>query len=309
MTQLQLDSAVEDLLREIASDPESRLLRVARPRDFEILFDRAPAVTVATAGITKAERHLLCAHRGELAWVLREACRTRLLRDPALDPWVGRYDTVDRRSESYDVAAWKRLAERGFRHDSSDPLVSEGIHLLEHCVRPEFHRLDIAQLAVASFRLEPTDQARIYVGLDLALRSQLAMSKRTLQEVLRGEPSVRNNASAWHNLALTLSLEGDFVNACAAARNSVRKETTRPEHLLNWFAYTLKARNKHEALEAAEAIRGLLNDENEVVQLFEDQLRSQKTSAERIRADTRDFVHSIMDQLPVAARRVANVLL
>lgn len=64
---LDLDPEIDGLLREIAADPKSKLLRVRRPVDVRVFAETRPAIGVATAGLTKAERHLVQAHREEVA--------------------------------------------------------------------------------------------------------------------------------------------------------------------------------------------------------------------------------------------------
>src|SRR5436189_4868215 len=91
---LAFDPELEELLREIAADPGSRLLRMprsTRPRD---LLAIPEPVTRARAGLSVAERHLIEVHRDELAHLLRRACLIRFFSDPRKNMYLNRCKTA-----------------------------------------------------------------------------------------------------------------------------------------------------------------------------------------------------------------------
>ncbi|MCA9067038.1 MAG: hypothetical protein KDA96_28440, partial [Planctomycetaceae bacterium] len=67
---IHLDPEVEGLLREIAADPGSSLLRVERPKTLRPLLEREHAAGARMAGLTNAERHLLERYRDEVGYAL-----------------------------------------------------------------------------------------------------------------------------------------------------------------------------------------------------------------------------------------------
>jgi hypothetical protein len=72
---------VEELLREIAKEPDSVLLRMPREKVKASLMETRSPVGVMTAGLSKAERELVRVHREEFAFQLRQAAWVKLAED------------------------------------------------------------------------------------------------------------------------------------------------------------------------------------------------------------------------------------
>jgi hypothetical protein len=307
---LLIDPELEGLLRELAEDPRSSLLRVRRPADLAGVFEGAPAATAATAGLTSLERHLVQARRTDLAQLLRDACLIRFFGDPELDKWVARYVTVDEQVNVPDESAWRGQARREAGMATSDPATCDGVALLQKCLRTsDFHSVSISELAVVSIRLEPTHHGRLYVCADLATRNQADAAERIARGVLGAMPSPSDASHAWEALALCASLRGDFVGAVEAAQKACDLPEPRPQTQLYWLYYALMARDSSKAAEASDRLRGFMDSDHPVIVRVAQQLRSQQAAGVWDTGPrTREFVKSIMDDLGVTARRIADAL-
>jgi hypothetical protein len=306
-----IDAELESLLREAAADPRSRLLRVERTVDLRGLFERSPVVTVAAAGLTKPERHLIEAHRRELAFTLRVACFNRFLGDPKLHQWVGRFHTVDRRLEPTDMMRWQELARSELAVPSSDPAVCDGAEVLERCVATSvFHDADISQLAAASIRLEPTDQARLFVVFDLIMKDQAAVAMRILKDVLAGLPSDEHASRAWQLVALCFSRMNRFGQAAEAARNSEHLGDVRPGPFLNACYYALMGHDRRHVLEVSSRLPDVMPREHRSITEFVQRLASKRQAGVCVvDARTREFITTVVDELGTTARKIADVLI
>jgi len=98
-----LSPDLEGVLRDVAKGGPSSLLAVAPEQVLRSLRQGWGEVSVAQAGLRSAERHLLAAHRSELAWVLREAYLRGFYADEARSRGIGyggELTTSDELSES-----------------------------------------------------------------------------------------------------------------------------------------------------------------------------------------------------------------
>jgi hypothetical protein len=132
---ITLDPEFEEVLREVAADPDSSLLRVPRPKRIRSLFDRGSAVGALEPGLTRAEQHLLQVHRNELAWLLRQACLVKLVEGPKSRLYVSRYITAERQVELMRPSTMRSQLdlERGTAAGAKDE--APAIALLDRCRR------------------------------------------------------------------------------------------------------------------------------------------------------------------------------
>jgi len=216
---ITLDAEFEELLREVARDPQSSLLRVPRPKRIQCLFDRGAPVGGLEQGLSSAERHLVHVYRNELAWLLRQACLVKLVEGARSQLYVNRYVREDR---EVDLTRPARIRERidGQRPpDGTTSEAAEALVLLERCVSdPLGGEPGIGILAAASFRLQRTDEARIMAAMDLAQGASPRRAIEVLADVLANHPTPSNEASAWSQVGLAYSRLMEFE----CARDSFR---------------------------------------------------------------------------------------
>lgn len=197
-----LHPEIEGLLRDVAADPESNLLRLPRSglrRSVERaeLPDRAP-----TTGLRPAERELLRTCRHEVAYLLLLACYRQQITAPE-----NRY-LVYSLNESGEVAA---TLERRWLAFASQKLglmpgraILNAMALLARCVSPDGQRWPtVLELAAASSRLDPSNTAHNYAALELILAHQPAAGVRMLEKL----SSRTAHASAMHLVNLAFGYE------------------------------------------------------------------------------------------------------
>ncbi|MCB9916295.1 MAG: hypothetical protein H6828_14295 [Planctomycetes bacterium] len=186
-----LSPEVEALLRELAQDPESTLLRVDRPRELRDLSMRRAEVSARSAGWTNAERKLLECHREEVAFLLRYLYYVRFVsseRQIALRELRLRQNFRGLRpDEDLLRSRIARHAAQLRREHAADPttaLVEESLDLSrDPAVAP-------MQLAAVSLRLVPSESARLYMGYEYSAAGHARSALRVAQAVIeRGERS------------------------------------------------------------------------------------------------------------------------
>jgi hypothetical protein len=214
---------IEGLLREIAADPRSTLLRVDRPAVVRGLFDRGLPIRAHATGLTSAERHLLQVHRAELAFMLRQACVSKLYAHPEAKFRLIRNVAPGVRVEAPPPSHWRRNLGHELRIARADGIEFEGIELLQSCVAADgFARASVAQLAAASIRLEPTDQARIYSAVALMFDGDDRTAVDVFHRVIDATSSRRMQACAWTEIGDAANRQGRFGNAIICYRTAAR---------------------------------------------------------------------------------------
>jgi len=249
---LLFDPELEGLLRELAADPRSRLLRLPRPRTLPELLARPDLVRPAHTGLTLAERHLLQVHRDELADVLRRACLMRFFSDPARAIYLNRSIDAHTRIEVDTPEQWRARARDVLADLRRSPGPLEGIDLVEACLRPDAERtISITQLARASMILQPTDTAQAYVGLDLVMSDRSTEGIQTMEEVLSLKPQGVVRACILENIGLALGQSNDLAGACDRYKEASRLCPERPSPAVGWLMTALQSGLREQSIEAA----------------------------------------------------------
>lgn len=211
---ITLDPDFEEILREVAADPDSSLLRVPRPKLIRGLFDRGEPVGAHEPGLTQAERHLVLVHRNELAWLLRQACLIKLVEGPRNKLFVSRHLSAHRevRLMSFVALEERLAAER--ETAGSVPGGDSALDLLTAWVKNSTGDVpSVSRLAAASFRLQHTDEARVMAVSELANGSEQRSALLVLGDVLAGHPSESVRESAWSHVGFAYSKLLDFPKA------------------------------------------------------------------------------------------------
>ncbi|MCC6408823.1 MAG: hypothetical protein IT453_16795 [Planctomycetes bacterium] len=214
---------VEALLAEAASNPNSLLLRVPRSGTVPHRAWVDAPVRVSKTGLTSVERHLLAAHRSEIAQGLRRMCRERL----EADRTPGRRVFAVRlgREHSEPVGSIGELA-RGM----AEALRSSGAAGPELAREPwSPHTATAEELATLAMRLEPSSATQIWWGLAAVVRGDVAAGRRAFERVIEETRSVSHLSMAWSDLGLVRVLEDDPIRAQVAYRHAWR---LRPDNAL-----------------------------------------------------------------------------
>lgn len=207
-----LDPELEMILREVAADPDSPLLRVTRPQRIRGLFERGGAVSERSTLLTKAERQLVRVYRAEVAWLLRQAALVKLLEGTPGRLYADRYNY--RGGGEYPLLRPNEIRDRareipgvGSKMDDS----SSVLMLVERCAAyPLEQRPTPADLAAASLRLHPTDEARVLAAMDFSHKDSLRTAIGLLGNVLEADPLPGVATSAWSYIGLAYSRLRDY---------------------------------------------------------------------------------------------------
>ncbi len=303
---------VEGLLRELAADPRSSLLRVKRPGSVRGFMERQAQVEVSATGQTTLERELLVVHREELAEVLLRACLSRLFAELRLSPFLNRSRTLQQVIEVDSLEQWSEKAARRIELAREAPSKLEGIDLVEACVRDhgELQRATVSQFAAAARRLRPSDAAEIYIGIDLVHGGHPQLSKRVLQQVIASRPTPYVLSVALENLGMVEARLEDYASALAAYCLACRAMDERPSTLVGWLFMAMQAGAEEQAFRAGalldEMVRGPAAAVDSLIENY--QLQRQQDLLEPTR-EGRTIALRLLDRLGPKSRRIAHVLL
>jgi len=306
---ITIDPEVEEILRTIAADPGSSLLRVPRPQRVMAFFDRGRGVSSVAAGLTSAERHLVRSYRSDVAWLLRESCRMKLIDGPK-----GQLHISPFRSAREEHRRWKpevlsaRIRENRLEKCIQAELDS-GWRLLDHCVEaPYGDTPSVTQLAEASLRLEATDEARIMAALDLTTGGAPKAGIRILAHVLE-EPSANSVAiCARGNIGMAHSFLGEiplalkhYSAACSLGGECINQS-------MNRLFFGIQLGNIEEARAASLMMEAAASESLAAVALFADnrgilRLRGTWTPS----SESREAVRRLGRYFGPASRRIARV--
>lgn len=296
------DPEVEALLREIAADPNSSLLRVTRPQAVKGLFERTERVSPGMTGLSSAERHLVQVHRNEVAHLLREVCRWRMMNDPAskanFSPYNGATETKHSSLKEFEDAA------RSLERNEPDPDSHSALQLIKECIGEQ--GVHVSSIASASQRLEPHDASRIYIGLDLAFRGKPHSAIRVYKSVLDDcvEPAMRS--SAWANAAVAYELLGmnEMMVGCTS-QSALASDN--PTSASEWLFGALLLEDKAGALAASHRIHDLTNGHLKPVQWYVSTLVVRRANGSfRPTRSQLHFVNSLSGSLAPAARGIVD---
>lgn len=303
-----LDPDFEALLREVAANPRSSLLRVERPRMLPELFDEHVHVGAQRAGLTSAERHLLQVHRGEVAWLLREACMIKLIEGPLSRRYVSPYSGPGKKVELLSDRQLARHVQEteAAASDSIDCL--DGLELLKRCVADRVgEEPNVAELATASLRLEPSDQARLMVGLDLANRGAPRSALTVLRHFWLSDPREARVAIALEYAGRAFA-DIDTSKAYNAYKRSSEEPSGRVWSLMARLVFGFQLGIRADVLESSRMLAERVSESDAVIDSFVGAL----TTARRMQEwsptpSSVDLTRSLQDSLNDVGRRIAGV--
>jgi hypothetical protein len=236
-----LDPEVEGLLREVAADPHSSLLRVPRGKAVPALYEDQPAAGPATAGLSAAEREILRVHRFEVACLLMEACLLKLVQGSDTRMYVSKFvtATVTR------APIHREDLLRGLRsHTTGEPgtmEVGDSMVLLARVVADcDAGVPTIAELAASAHRLQPSNRSRVLAAQDMAIHQSPRAALLLLRTVLGATPSSSIQLSAWSAIGLACLDLGDHHSAQIAYKNASQLDTSRPGTWMDRLAVGLQ---------------------------------------------------------------------
>jgi len=300
---------VEELLRELAVDPTSTLLRVPRKGVVPTLFDKNAMVSPRAAGLSSAERHLLQVYREEVALLLREAYYLYLQQGEPFGPALA-WDVIkDRRFRPPTIEEWQHKVERALVRPLEGDGAPEAHDVLALCVRESPVAMPSpVQLAVASLRLVPTNQARIYVACDLQQTGRAEAGLRGFGDVLSRCSSSFHRSYCLQNMALAYEDKGDLDLASQLLAEASSMDESRSDPLMNWLFMSIQRMDMRSALDAARRIdHSLTPSHAALVDFVRLMLESRTLARWKPNRGVQAFISRVADQLGPASRSIAHV--
>ena len=308
------DARIEELLREIAADPESSLLRVPRPARIGVVLERAPLVGIATAGLTLAEQELVRVHRGEVAYLLRKLAVVRLFESPKAAVSRTRTNFASQPALEVGRGKWLESAEAFAAERLGEPAeLSSPEDLLLKCLRtPDaIDGVPVTAIAAAANELEPTDQARIYAAQWLSSDEiEMDGARRILLAVLDAGASPTNAAIAESNLGWIDSSVGDARAARDWYHRSIDHCAQNVVGACSWLTTALDSAEMSHVELASRFVEERFRPDERGVQEFLSLLGLQvREGVSVISADARDAARLVARGSTGSAQLIAHVYL
>ncbi len=305
---LVLDPEFEQLLREIAADPDSTLLRVPRPKVVRGFFERDEALSANATVLTRAEKHLVRTRGNELAWLLRQACLYKLVEGPTSKSYVSRYGPSGKDCSPLDQALVRERVEWEREEASGSDQHEHAVELLLRCVKsPVGGEPHVAELAMASHRLQPTNAARLQVAIDLCLRDAPRAGLSLAWRVLNAHPLRDDATRAWECIGLAYSRLGRLKEVHLAYQKGCAGDD--PHTYVNRLVFALQVGDRRDAIDCARQLNDMLPGDPPAMAWYVEAIRGRRQAREwsPTRAG-RELAQSLADQLDGVARRVSDVL-
>lgn len=306
---LELDPNLEEVLRDIAADPRSRLFQTT-PRQLALgLRGNIPKISSRQAALTAAERHLVDVHREEVAWLLYKACQRGVLDKKCstlgVHRWISKNESVHALSEN----ELRGQAERIQRTPPSNALDRRAeVFQRSQSLEFDFHAPDLRRLAHDSLALVPRDETRLILAMALIQEDSFAEALHSLRWVLGNHPRAFNSYAAHADCALICwrcqSLEPAIAHYRRA--NRVNPETAIP--LCYMLSLAIELQNEQLASKTAEMLADLGTPSGEMVgECIEfTQLQLQPCSSSTLSA-RKAIARRIIEDHPHSAGRIARV--
>lgn len=303
-----LDPEVEAVLREVAADQHSALLRVPRDTVRPTLLDE-PTRDRQLKGLSSAEKQLLTVHRGELAWLLRQMCLSQLFAKSPAKLVVSRYKSISEKCKVWDQSqlADRVRSETIFGNHSPN---HGAIELLSRSLRlASGQSPSISELIAVAMSLEPTNQARLIAAIDLALRGNQYSAIRVARSVLNKNPAQEHAVRAWECIGFALSKLARYTQAYKAYDRACAIGNQYLEARMNRFLFALQAGARKEALDSAADLDTAVNVEQPNVKWFLSVTKERQSQGEWTPTEGGKRLGStIATDLNEVAKRIADVV-
>ena len=237
---IRLDPAFEALLREVASDPRSSLLRIERPTKLVGLFTQEEAVRPTATGLTAAERHLLRVYRGEVAGWLRQASLQQLMEGTHTGRFLRKYRDPGRRWDQ-GLRRWDDLGRSASPYPRcEDEPLQTGRAALRRWVRGK-RSLPAYHLAALASRIEPGTKSSLIAAISMTLERRPEPARRLFRFVLDRSCSGLEKTRCWEGLAHLALDVGRLGEALEAEQSGGALGADPVGPNINLFALALKA--------------------------------------------------------------------
>lgn len=272
----RLDPKVEELLRAVAADPESCLLRVGRPKVMPALFETSNGVQESSTGLSTAERELLRVGREEVAWLLREHCRYRLTMEPGPGALTSRYRTPSQPGSPLDLRAM-RAAAQAVRDAELDGDSSSALQLLETALGSRrAEGTGIVSMALAAHRLVPSDQSRMLIAAHYAHGDSPNTAVKIASGVLASTPDRTVAAIAWTCVGQAIAMLGDHSKSGGAYAEACRLDEERVTAWMYRLVCAIQAGDEADGIASMQGLERAEQAHNVYGELYVTALRTRR---------------------------------
>lgn len=301
---------LEGLLREVAADPGSSLLRVARPRVVAGYLDRSLVARDALRARTLAEQELLRLHREELALALREACLVRFYEGGDQAVLLHHHRSQAHPYDEHRWEAWNQRASAVHRAAILDRIDLPHMDLLQLVLQGGPGRKPtIVQLARASQSLVTSDVAECYEGLALVLEGNHLAGARLMVDLVEHRSTRRIASHAAENVGLAFGLCGDDARALPQYRRAWELNPSRVEPVIAWLVCSLTTNDEAQADLAARTLDGLCQGDHPAVRELVALKQAQRTRGMLMPSSTtRSLAVRLRETVGSASESVLDVL-
>jgi len=294
---ITLEPKLEELLRDVARDPDSCLLRVDKKASHRALFEIPEAVSENATSLTVAERDLARFYREEVAWLLLELCRYHATEDREYGPAVNSLVVeTDHRPTVHpqDLQRRRRSLEPMLTSsDSESPLA-------------QFPFKGLGEVSALAMRLDPSAAARGYQGIHLTNTGNLSEASRLLAINARTAGTARLRVSTLDCTARTQFLGGNFPGALLYYGRASRTDPSRVDCASFWLFTALLAEDHEQAVDALNALEAAMGNLSFNAAGFRSAVRQAYRQSGLRPSIDRAFALKIYDRASAAGRQVID---
>lgn len=256
-----VDPELEGLLRELASRPRSVFLRTSRKDALRILQARSPEPVSAMSVSDALERELVVAHREELAEILKQACRTRLVTGERERMFNMPFGPSGQRIAVETEDATRMRMVRASNQSTHEPW--QGAHaILVHALVGGRQGSPIPYLASLGHRLAPRDDWSIITAISQVASGDLMAAREGATCVLGGAPDEGCRFRALELLALHEASKGSPVKALEYQEEALDVAGDYVLGQMNRMRYGLLALREGAARDAAARLEQMMEPEH-----------------------------------------------
>jgi tetratricopeptide (TPR) repeat protein len=301
---------VEAILREVAAQPGSSLLRASREQAPRAFLAASAEVAGNESWLSRAERHLAAVHREEVAHALRQAAWFRLANAGS---GRERMNTVLSATRAIPVPARRDVASQAGRALQSAAWIDVGFdvqELLEALVRPE-SAVAASPLALlqAAHRLVPNVRARVLAGSALAITQRRSAALEVLSAAVTSTLPDEQLAVAWSNLADVLDELDRPEDALRAASRGLALSPDLVPGLSGALWYALRCGRPAVAIaHARELDRACEQDAAAIREVERRWTEMRAVVTHRLGSDGRQALQTVAPEVGAGTRRLIDAL-
>jgi len=305
--EIVLDPTFEALLREIASDPRSSLLRAKRPRTLPSLFAREEAVKTSLTGLTPAERHLVGVYRSEAADLMRKVALELLFGGEASARFMSRFASLNVRIPERSLVEIRKRAEWCSGIDGG--LSAEQSHSVTHLLRAigTGEACSAYALASTAYALEPRSQTVLLAAIDLCCRDQHRSAERLFRQVIDRSLAENEVVRAWEGVSHIQWRQQRYKEALAADRAAALGRDEQIISRLNACAHALQTGELSDLIATASEVDERVQADHPAVTRFVQGIAQQRRRGDWL--PTREagvLARSLRNQLGGASARIVD---